>query len=775
MGKINVEGLGVVEIEGDIPTLEEQQAIKENYNRITTEQSAAKRVDSVIEPWTTGQVTRFALEAGFGIGASILTGGLALPALAARGGMLALPFARQLGISTLASAAGSGGGAIAAQPFDPKSDIGKEVLRASIEGAVAEAVGAPLAIGGTKFVSKYFGNRSPKELTDVLTNADTAEAVLKTKKPLVELLPGAEEAEAGLKAQAALIKADPEKYAARVGEIPGQLTPEGRARLLAIADEAEKGLTLGVKTKSKTADIIETIGEKAFIGNDILKRKESLSLVGDTAVDDMVNKFTTGLNNQQVGDMYIEALTGSNVAFKAAARKYYGAVDQVILDSGLKNSLVLPMDSIKKESLSQLNQYGLKNSVISNINKEIQGKQPFLTFKQADALRSSLLEERRAALRAGQTQTAGSLDQIRKTLDDVLEKDLDIPEAVKIAQKTANNFYKDGSDVFRDAVIKKILKDKNPDDVFGIIVKAGDKPYTLKETFNQLDQMTKLKDKEGIELLTKAESENLKNRIKGQFLANIVRNSESTDRVYGNFFDADKFTKNLNKFRNSKEELFTKTELDEIAKIEKQLAFSQGAISRKGGTPGAIFIQMKQAGSIGTLLQFGLAGGAGLGFGLAPAIAILLGPAALNKIMLSPKLNSLLFKQYTKKEVASMTPARAGAIYRQLLGRMADEGVINSEELVKYSEMSKQTEKDLIKNGIKTAKDAKISGAVPQYIPPNKVNTQITQPNVNILQTQPSKPVATVPQAAAPKPVAGGITNIPQERIDQYTNLFGRI
>jgi hypothetical protein len=774
MGKINVEGLGVVEIEGDTPTLEEQQIIKENYNRITTEQSAAKRVDSTIEPWTTGQVTRFALEAGFGIGASILTGGLALPALAARGGMLALPFARQLGISTLASAAGSGGGAIAAQPFDPKSDIGKEVLRASIEGAVAEAVGAPLAIGGTKFVSKYFGNRSPKELTDVLTNADTAEAVLKTKKPLVELLPGAEEAEAGLKAQAALIKADPEKYAARVGEIPGQLTPEGRARLLAIAEEAEKGVTLGVKTKSKTADIIETIGEKAFIGNDILKRKESLSLVGDTAVDDMVNKFTTGLNNQQVGDMYIEALTGSNAAFKAAARKYYAAVDQVILDSGLKNSLVLPMDSIKKESLSQLNQYGLKNSVISNINKEIQGKQPFLTFKQADALRSSLLEERRAALRAGQTQTAGSLDQIRKTLDDVLEKDLDIPESVKIAQKTANNFYKDGSDVFRDTVIKKILKDKNPDDVFGLIVKSGDKPFVLKETFNQLDQMTKLKDKEGIELLTKAESENLKNRIKGQFLANIVRNSESTDRVYGNFFDADKFTKNLNKFRNSKEELFTKTELDEIAKIEKQLAFSQGAISRKGGTPGAIFIQMKQAGSIGTLLQFGLAGGAGLGFGLVPAIAILLGPAALNKIMLSPKLNSLLFKQYTKKEVASMTPARAGAIYRQLLGRMADEGVINSEELVKYSEMSKQTEKDLIKSGIKTAKDAKISGAVPQYIPPNKVNTQITQPNVNILQ-QSTKPIAAIPQAAAPKPVAGGITNIPQERIDQYTNLFGRI
>lgn len=774
MGKINVEGLGVVEIEGDTPTLEEQQAIKENYNRITTEQAAARRIDSNIEPWTAGQVARFSLEAGLGIGASILSGGLALPAIAARGGMLALPFMRQLGISSLASAAGSGTGAVIAQPIDPKSDIAKEVLRASIEGAVGEAVGAPIAIGGTKFVSKYFGNRSGKEVADVLSNADTAEAVLKTKKPLVELLPGAEEAEAGLKAQAALIKADPEKYAARVGEVPGKLTPEGRAKLLAFADEAEKGLTLGVKTKSKTADIIETIGEKAFIGDDILKRKESLSLVGDTAVDDMVNKFTAGLNNQQVGDMFIEALTGSNSGFKAAARKYYGAVDEALKEAGIANSRVVPITGIKEEALSQLNQYGLKNSTISTINKEIQAKQPYLTFKEADALRSSLLEERRAAMRAGQTQTAGSIDQIRTKLDKVIESDkLNIPDKVKIAQKTANNFYKDGSDVFRDAIVKKILKDKNPDDVFGLIVKSGDKPYILGETFGQLDKMTKLVDKEGIPLLTKAESENLKNRIKGQFLANVVRNSESTDRVYGNFFDADKFTKNLDKFRNSKEVLFTKDELKEISKIEKQLAFSQGAISRKGGTPGAIFIQMKQAGAIGTLLQFGLAGGAGLGFGLAPAAAILLGPAALNKIMLSPKLNSLLFKQYSKKEIANMTPAKAGAIYRQLLGRMADEGVINSEELVKYSEMSKQTEKDLINSGIKTAKDAKIAGAVPQYIAPAKVNTQVTQPNVNILQ--PTKPIAVAPQPTTTKPVAGGITNIPQERIQEYTTLFGRI
>jgi hypothetical protein len=775
MGKINVEGLGVVEIEGDTPTLEEQQVIKENYNRITTEEAAAKRVNNDIQPWTSGQAARFAIEAGLAVGASIATGGLALPAIAARAGMLGAEFAGQLAISSLAAGAASGAGAVIAQPLDPKSDIAKEVFRASLEGVIGEGVGSPLGIVGAKYVSKFFGGRTGKEVADVLTNADTAEAALKTRKPFLELVPGAEEAEAGLKAQAALIKADPQKYASRVGEIPGQLSEEGKAKLLAYADEAEKGLTMGVKTKSKAADIIENMGEKSFLGNAVLKRKEGLSIVGDTAVDDMVSKFTAGLNNQQVGDMYIEALTGSNVAFKAAAKKYYGAVDQAIIDSGLKNSLVLPMDSIKKESLTQLNQYGLKNATISGINKEIQGKQPFLTFKQADALRGSLLEERRAALRAGQTQTAGSLDQIRKKLDDVLEKDLDIPEAVKIAQKTANNFYKDGSDVFRDSTLKSILKNKNPDEVFGLIVKAGDKPYILKETFNQLDQMTKLVDKEGVSLISKAESENLKNRIKGQFLANVVRKSETLDSVYGNFFDAKKFTTNLDKFRGSKDVLFSKTELKEISKIEKQIAFAQGAITKKGGTPGGIFIQMKQAGSIGTLLQFGLAGGAGLGFGVIPAVAILLGPAALNKLMLSPTLNSLLFKQYTKKEMASMTPAKAGIVFRQLLSKMADQGVINSEELNKYSNQSKEVEKDLIKSGIKTAKDAKITGPVQQYTAPTKVNTQVTQPNVNVLQPQQSKPTVVAPQVSQQKPVAGGITNIPQERIDQYTNLFGRI
>jgi hypothetical protein len=79
---------------------------------------------------------RLLLEAGLAIGGTVLSGGLALPATAARVGFLARPFLMQLAKSSFGSAAGSGTGAAVAQTFDPKDDVVKEVVRASIEGAV---------------------------------------------------------------------------------------------------------------------------------------------------------------------------------------------------------------------------------------------------------------------------------------------------------------------------------------------------------------------------------------------------------------------------------------------------------------------------------------------------------------------------------------------------------------------------------------------------------------------------------------------------------------
>jgi hypothetical protein len=58
------------------------------------------------------------------------------------------------------------------------------------------------------------------------------------------------------------------------------------------------------------------------------------------------------------------------------------------------------------------------------------------------------------------------------------------------------------------------------------------------------------------------------------------------------------------------------------------------------------------------------------------------------------------------------------------------------------------------------------------------VNTNVTSPNVNTIspqQTQSRVQPQSLPTNIQKQPTSSGITNIPQERINQYTNLFGRL
>jgi hypothetical protein len=272
----------------------------------------------------------------------------------------------------------------------------------------------------------------------------------------------------------------------------------------------------------------------------------------------------------------------------------------------------------------------------------------------------------------------------------------------------------------------------------------------------------------------KAKAIELNDSLKGQYLANIFERSKlgsaAGSPLYSNFVDASKIAENLSGTRDSKKiyNLMFKN-VDERKQIDgllKNLAYSQGTIDKKTGLPGGVFIQLKQAGALGSALSYGASGNlAGLlaDKGLA---TILIAPAAFSKIMLNPKVNKFLFEETTKQNVGKISPAKSGILFRNLVGRLVDEGYVNSEEGLKAIEESKQVQSEFEKAGIKNVNDFNKKPVVQQPAPQMPaVNTRVTN-----LQTQ-----AVAPQVAAPKPVAGGVTNIPQERIDQYTNLFGRI
>ena len=192
MGKINVKGLGVVEIEGDKPTQQEANDIKKALTTLNVEGISNAVGDEEAQKYSEGpSFGRILTEVGGSILGSIAGGGFTLPGLARQVGMRSMPFLKALAKASAASGAGGGAGAVAAQTFDPKEDIVKEVVRAAGEGALGEAVGAPLAIKAAPIIGKILSK--PRQFAETLQGAEIAEQGLKNKS--YEILYGKETAE----------------------------------------------------------------------------------------------------------------------------------------------------------------------------------------------------------------------------------------------------------------------------------------------------------------------------------------------------------------------------------------------------------------------------------------------------------------------------------------------------------------------------------------------------------------------------------------------------
>ena len=120
--------------------------------------------------------------------------------------------------------------------------------------------------------------------------------------------------------------------------------------------------------------------------------------------------------------------------------------------------------------------------------------------------------------------------------------------------------------------------------------------------------------------------------------------------------DASSFSNSLDENEPVIKQLFKGKELDELEPLDNQLKFAYGELSRLGGLPGGVFIQLKQAGAATQLLQLGAVGGGATGGLLgpidAPTVAILLGPAVMASFLLRPQVNKGLFSKETIKKLS---------------------------------------------------------------------------------------------------------------------------
>ena len=760
MGQIFVEGLGSVEIQGDTPSENETKQIGLALDQIKENKfqpESEKIVDSFLNGPTVG---RIALELGLSIAGTVATGGLALPALVARAGFLARPTLMALAKSSLGSGAGGATGAGIAQTFDPKDDIAREILRGGMEGAIGEAIGAPVVIKGGQLISKTFNKAaSPKEFLKPLTDAKEAEEILFTT--------GAK----GIPSQADKILANPEKYTDKFYDVN---------KVVEMANEAKKGLTIGMKTESRFLDTLENIATKSFFGaEELIGRKEALAFVGQAAQKDFIENATQGLNKTDLGTLFFDSITGAKNARKAYFNAQYKGIDDIVKkELGLRVDQAPPKLITGKPIIDSLNSYIKENFQVpgkevltlqKDILKRLAGKR--FDFKSLEGLRSEFGIDANDAFRAGNTKLGKSYESMQKSIDNLLDnkdalKKYQIPENAVTEIKRIRSEYKDTSKLFEDGIFANILakgnKDGGVDEIFNAIVKGKQKSTLVQVTKDKIEESVKRK------FLTQEQGIQLKDSLRGQYLQNIFERSklgkskDGAAPVYSEFVDASSINKNLNADSQTFKVLFEKTERDKLDDFVKQLAISQGTLDKKTGLPGGVFIQLKQAGALGSLLSYGSAGNlAGLlaDKGIA---TVLIAPAVFSKIMLNPKFNKLIFDETAKQNLKKTSPTKAGVAFRNLVGRLVDEGLIDSEEGLRAIGESKQVQTDFERKGIKNTDDFNKTAAAPQQrpaptMPP--VNTRVTD-----VQTRPMTASMPAPQGTMP---TGGL----RERIAQSNQL----
>ena len=759
MGQIFVEGLGTVEIQGDTPNENETKQIGLALDQIK-ENKFQPDSEKVADSFLSGPgIARLGLELGLSIAGTVATGGLALPALALRGGMLARPFLTKLAQSSLGSAVGGGTGAGLAQTFDPKDDIVREIVRGGIEGAVGEAIGAPVVIKGGQLISKTFNKASsPKEFLKPLADAQEAEEVLFTA------------GKKGIPSQADKILANPEKYTDKFYDVD---------KVVEMAKEAKKGLTIGMKTESRFLDTLENIATKSFFGaEELIGRKEALAFVGQAAQKDFIENATQGLNKTDLGTLFFDSITGAKNARKAYFNAQYKSLDDIVKkELGLRADQAPPKLITGKPIIDSLNTY-IKDlqlpskdvlALQKDLLKRIAGKR--FDFKSLETLRSEIGIDANDAFRAGNSKLGKAYSTMQKSIDDLLDnkdalKKFQIPETAVNKIKQIRKEYADTSELFEDGIFANILakgnKDGGVDEIFNAIVKGKQKSTLVQVTKDKIEESVKR------EFLTEEQGRQLKDSLKGQYLQNIFERSklgkskDGAAPIYSEFVDASSINKNLNADKQTYDILFDTNEKNTLDKLIKNLAISQGTLDKKTGLPGGVFIQLKQAGALGSLLSYGSAGNlAGLlaDKGIA---TILVAPAVFSKIMLNPKFNKLIFEETAKQNLRKTSPTKAGIAFRNIVGRLIDEGLIDSEEGLRAIEESKQVQADFERKGIKNTDDFNKAVATPQQrpapaMPP--VNTRVTD-----VQTRP---------VAAPMPISQGTmpTGGLQERIAQSNQL----
>ena len=450
-----------------------------------------------------------------------------------------------------------------------------------------------------------------------------------------------------------------------IAKVGGKLLAPVRKRLLPGASGLSKQLlkrgahlTPAQMTESRIIDTVEGMAEKSFFGGGELQRLKTLTQpkAFTKYVDDIVEQISRGaktnLSPEDIGDLLLDTIEGKKVAFKATAKAAYARVDK--LSKGVKVSLVPLKDFAKKAMRTATIRKGIGSTQAGDtLLKKVLELDNFVSFKQAQSLRSALLDER-SAMAITRDKAIGLAKQFTRLTDEAMEsggKSL-LPiqvgktnEAVN-AWRIANKFYREGQEKFNKKIIKSLTKTlaENPE----VAVKKIFRPQASR-------QIKVIKD-----LVDKGTWQQLKTAN----LEHIIRESADADGVVL----GKTFLSKLNKLGDDTVKMiYNPQELASIRSIGKM-----GEILQKPtGGSGGMVIQLMQAGAAMNLLTGGV-----------PQLtresaAVLIAPPVLSRMIANPTFSKWLGSGF---RMPRSSPAAAALVTRILKAKIKIEREINAEK-----------------------------------------------------------------------------------------------
>ena len=597
------------------------------YNKISDYDEVPDDDDNAISEYLASpKFRRLALEILGGV-AGAYTGGTFFAAQAALRPALALLY-RSLGAGV-----GEGAAAGAAQIFDPRDDVAKEVLRGFATGATAESIGAAIPA-----IIKRIGFKGIKYEDE----AEKAERILKDIK----------------------IK---------------RKQNTGTTTKAVDDDKIDALITPGIGSENRLIDILENITEKSFVagGRIISTRKKAERLI-TAELEDFVGDFSNKATRTNAGDLALSAVQNSLDYFRATAKSKYAKVDQLAREQILSRAtgqvvatrpitvnLRSTIDEAKKliEDTKVFREIELDAQKVLRIIAKLDND-PNVTFDVANGLRSRFLAITRSNkdLVGGQAERyAGILvKDISKNLDETVDAiDATASPGLRAAYDSAQRFYRLGVTKYNNKILRN-LAEKAPEEVYTTLIKPR-RPATVEALMNALKNT---KDP--------ALKQDLLNTMKGTVIGDIVGNSV---RLKNGKVDAGYILKEFQKFGDEvlvNTGLFSAREVRQLENLLNALKVAQTK-SVGEGIPGSIFIQLGQAGAVMGLLS---------GIFTVPSAAIVFGPSVVGRLFTNEKFIKFIRKGFSLNPGSKEAYTNAS----QLIGAMISNGLIDRDEGEDYLE-----------------------------------------------------------------------------------------